>query len=69
MAQGVGMMNQSGTLDMSVIKSKMAMMMQDEHLIDTMMHKCAIQKDDPMETSIHMWMCFMDNSIGYMHVL
>ncbi|XP_018574934.1 uncharacterized protein LOC108913793 [Anoplophora glabripennis] len=69
MAQGAGMMSHSGVLKMSVIKSKMAMTMHDEHLIDTTINKCVIQKEDPMETSMDMWMCFMQNNIGYMHAL
>lgn len=69
MAQGTGMMSHDGVLNMRVIKTKMAMVMHDEHLIDNMMTKCAIQKEEPMTTSMDMWMCFMRNNIGYMHVL
>ncbi|KAJ8924171.1 hypothetical protein NQ315_006955 [Exocentrus adspersus] len=65
-AKGAGMVTEGGTIDKTVMKKKVGMVMEDQHAVDEVVMKCGVDKENDKETAMHMWMCFKENHVHYM---
>ncbi|KAJ8979038.1 hypothetical protein NQ317_005142 [Molorchus minor] len=56
-SKGVGLQNERGELDKEVIRSKISLTIDDLARVNNLVNECAIPKNTPEKTAIHLFMC------------
>lgn len=69
MAEKAGLMEHNGSLNVDVIKKKIALGAEHGTSVDALVTRCARSKNTAESTAIQMWICFVKNDIHYYHRL
>ncbi|KAJ8955666.1 hypothetical protein NQ318_008535 [Aromia moschata] len=66
-SKGVGLQKPNGQLDIDTIRSKISLTVTDTAKVDKLIKECAIPKNSPEKTAIHLFMCLDRNGVTYFH--
>nr|AXO78390.1 odorant binding protein 12 [Xylotrechus quadripes] len=66
-SKGVGLQKENGQLDPDTIRDKISLTIGDAAQVDRLVKECAIPKNTPEKTAIHLFMCLDRNGVTYFH--
>lgn len=61
MTTKMGLQDASGKLVEEKIRESLAVRIKDEAKLNAAVKECAVEKETPVQTSVHIWLCIVRN--------